>query len=259
VLLQADPVRLAQVFVNLLNNACSYMPQQGDIVLSAEREGQEVVVKVKDSGIGIPAEFLPRLFDMFSQTGSTQDRPPGGLGIGLALAKSLVELHGGRIQAESAGVGQGSEFRVYLPVLARMVDTQASARASSASRAAGARRRILVVDDNRDAAESLAMLLRLGGNEVETAFDGLAAVEMARRCRPELILLDIGMPKLDGYDACRRIREHAWGKQMMIVAMTGWGQSEDRRKSEAAGFDAHLVKPVAASALQQLLEGSQDA
>ena len=251
--LQADPVRLAQVFVNLLNNACSYMSRGGEIHVSVQVEGAEVLVEVRDSGIGIAPEFLPRLFEMFSQAGTGLDRPQGGLGIGLSLAKQLVDLHGGRIEAASPGPGRGSEFKVRLPVILPAQQVGETSSAGPKEGGEGSALRILVVDDNRDAAESLAMLLRARGHQVETAFDGLAGVEAAQRSRPDLMLLDIGMPRLDGYSACRRIREQPWGKGLRIVALTGWGQEEDRRKSESAGFDGHLVKPIAADDLQRLL------
>jgi PAS domain S-box-containing protein len=257
--LYADLVRLAQVFMNLLTNAAKYTDRGGRIWLTAElasreRERPEVVVRVKDTGVGIPAEKLPRLFEIFFQVDRSLERSQGGLGIGLSLVRRLVELHGGSVQAHSAGVGKGSEFSVRLPVLAETPKPQPTPeRTDDGATKAGTGRRVLVVDDNRDSADSLALLLGLGGNEVQAAYDGLAAVEAAEHFRPEVVLLDIGMPKLNGYDACRRIREQPWGKRMMLIALTGWGQEEDKRRTEEAGFNTHMVKPVDLAALKQLL------
>ena len=246
-------MRLAQVFANLLNNAAKYTEEGGRIRLTAERQGSDVVVSVKDSGIGIAAEMLPRIFEIFSQAKPALVRSQGGLGIGLSLVKGLVELHGGSIEARSDGPGQGSEFVVRLPVAAE-TPVREPARPSD-GRASSPRRRcrILIVDDNRDSADSLAMLLKIMGNEVGTAYDGEQAVEAAEALRPDVVLLDIGMPKLNGYDACRRIREQPWGQGMFLIALTGWGQEEDRRRTEEAGFNQHMVKPVDPAALMKLL------
>lgn len=253
--LDADPVRLEQVFVNLLHNACKFTGVGGHIRVTAEQDGTDfVVVKVSDTGIGIPPEHMPHLFDMFAQVGSTPEQPQGGLGIGLALSRGLVEMHGGSIEARSEGSGKGTEFRVCLPILSGGPESPSPLlQDDSYDVKPVAARRVLVVDDSPDVAESLAMFLQVTGYEVETADDGLAAVESAARFRPDLVLLDIGMPGLDGYAACRRMREHPWGKDMVIVALTGWGQESDRRKTRAAGFDGHLVKPVDPPTLQQLL------
>ncbi len=253
--LVGDPVRLAQVFLNLLNNACKYTERGGSIRLHAERDGQHVVVRVTDTGIGIPPEHLPGLFEMFSQAGADSERSQGGLGIGLSLARGLVQMHGGSIEARSEGQGAGSEFIVRLPVLTEMTAPEPSPADRPDATEAAMTRRILVVDDNADIVESLAMILRLRGNEVETARNGLEAVEMAERVRPEVVLLDLGMPKLDGYAACRRIREQPWGADMVIIALTGLGQDDDRRNAQEAGFDDHLVKPVDPSVLLELLAG----
>jgi len=251
--LQADAVRLAQVFANLLNNAAKYSEECGHIRLSAERQGSDVVVSVKDSGIGIAAEMLPRIFAIFSQAKPALLRSQGGLGIGLSLVKGLVELHGGSIEARSAGVGQGSEFVVRLPI-ATVSPTQKPAPPSADNEKVPAMRcRILIVDDNHDSADSLARLLQLMGNKVGTAYDGEEAVKTAEALQPDVVLLDIGMPKLNGYDACRRIREQPWGKEMFLIALTGWGQEEDRRRTEEAGFNHHIVKPVDPSVLMQML------
>jgi PAS domain S-box-containing protein len=251
VYLDADLVRLAQVFSNLLNNAAKYTEPGGRIWLSAEVAGREVAVRVRDTGLGIPADALPRIFEMFSQVDRNMERAQGGLGIGLTLVRRLVEMHGGTVEARSDGPGKGSEFTVRLPLAA---DGAGGPRvAAGEGPAAAPRRRILIVDDNHDSAMSLGMMLDLMGNETRTAHDGLAAVEAAGEFRPDVILLDIGLPKLNGYDACRRIREQPWGRGIVIVALTGWGQEEDRRRSADAGFDHHMVKPVEVDALTKLL------
>ncbi|HYE93753.1 MAG TPA: ATP-binding protein [Terriglobales bacterium] len=253
-----DVVRLAQVFLNLLNNAAKYTEPGGRIRLTAALQGDEVVVRVTDTGMGIPPEKLPRLFEMFFQVDRSLERTQGGLGVGLSLVRRLVELHGGRVTAHSDGVGAGSEFTVRLPVLADTPALLPDEPPAAGRTPAAAARRILVVDDNRDAAESLTLLLRLSGNEVEAAYDGLEAVEAAERWRPDVVLLDIGMPKLNGYDACRRIRAEPWGTSMLLVALTGWGQAEDKRRTAEAGFDAHMVKPVDPDAVLALLGRLRD-
>jgi PAS domain S-box-containing protein len=250
--LDADPVRLAQVFNNLLNNAYKYTGKGGTIRLKAEqRGGGDVTVSIRDSGIGIPADKLEAVFVMFEQVEETSPQATGGLGIGLTLVKRLVELHGGTIRASSEGMGHGSEFVVRLPILAAVPEEEQPNAPEAASKILA--RRILVVDDNRDSADSLALLLGLHGHETQAVYDGMAAVETAESFRPHMLLLDRGLPKLNGIEACRRIREQPWGKEMVIVALTGWGQEEDRRKSTEAGFDEHLVKPVDNSTLLQLL------
>ena len=253
--LDADPTRLAQVFANLLNNAAKYTPPGGHIRLMAERQGEEVVVKVSDTGIGIPDDMLPRVFEMFTQVDRSLERSQGGLGIGLSLVRGLVELHGGSVEAKSDGPGRGSEFSVRLAVHPAARKDQALVE--DGRPAAPARHRILVVDDNRDAADSLALLLTLQGSEVRTAYDGLEAVEAAAVFQPDIVLSDIGMPRLNGYEAAQKIREQCRGRQVVLIAMTGWGQEEDRRRSNQAGFDFHLVKPVDLAALERLL-GSLD-
>lgn len=257
VTLDADPTRLAQVFLNLLTNAAKYSDRGAHIRLVAEREGSDVVVSVTDTGIGIPADQLPRIFQMFTQVERSLEKAQGGLGIGLSLVKRLVEMHGGSIEARSDGPGQGSEFDVRLPVVAEASGPHAAdapgERAIPRSSA-----RILIVDDNKDGADSLAMMLRIMGNDTRTAYDGQEGVALAEQFRPDVVLLDIGLPKLNGYEACRRIREQDWSKGMVIIAMTGWGQEEDRRRSHEAGFDHHLVKPVAPGALMQLLSDLPD-
>jgi signal transduction histidine kinase/CheY-like chemotaxis protein len=248
ILLDADSTRLAQVFSNLLNNAAKYTPRGGSIRLSAERQGDEVAVTVRDTGIGIPADMLPRVFEMFTQVDRSLERSQGGLGIGLSLVRGLVELHGGSVEARSEGPGQGSEFLVRLP----LHPPAAQAEPGDSRQAAPPRRRILVVDDNRDAADSLALLLTLQGSEVRTAYDGLEAIDAAAAFGPDVVLSDLGMPRMNGYEAAQKIRERCSGR-VVLVAMTGWGQEEDKRRSSEAGFDFHLVKPVALEALEQLL------
>ena len=247
--LNADPVRFAQIVSNLLNNAAKYTPPGGRIVLKAEHRGHEVEVSVTDNGIGIPAESVESIFEMFTQVGSPSPNAQGGLGIGLSVAKGLVSLHGGTIQAHSEGLGRGSEFRVRVPTRLT-IDAEPATPASTVL--APQSLKILVVDDNRDAAESLSMLLELKGHVVRSAYDGEHALQVAEDFRPDIVLLDLGMPKMNGYEACRRIREHAWGAQMTLIAVTGWGQEDDRRKSSDAGFDGHLVKPVEPATLEEL-------
>jgi CheY-like chemotaxis protein len=256
ILVDADPTRLAQVFANLLNNSAKYMNRGGRIWLTAERQGNDVVVSVKDTGIGIAADQLPWLFQMFSQVDSSLERSQGGLGIGLTLVKRLVEMHGGQIEVRSEGLGQGAEFVVRLPVVVAAPGRRA-AGATDEPAAPKSSLRILIVDDNRDAADSLVMLLRIMGNDTRTAYDGQEGVEVAGEFRPDVILPDIGLPKLDGYEACRRIREQSWGKDVVLIAVTGWGQEEDRRLSHEAGFDYHMVKPVDPQDLMKLLAGLQ--
>jgi CheY-like chemotaxis protein len=253
----ADLVRLAQVFTNLLTNAAKYTDRGGLISLTAERQEREIVVRVTDTGVGIPTEKLPRLFEMFFQVDGSLGRARGGLGIGLSLVRRLVELHGGTVKAYRAGRGKGSEFTVRLPILTEEPKAQ-SAHGSAGVTVAKAEtaRRILVVDDAPDSADALARVLQLCGNDVQTAYDGVAAVEAAERWRPDVVLFDLGMPKLNRFDACRRIREHAWGKSMVLVALTGWGQDEDKRRTKEAGFDGHLVKPVDPDVLTKLLAES---
>ena len=254
--LDGDPARLSQVFTNLLNNACKFTKPGGRIWLTAKREATEVVVSVKDDGIGIPSGMLVSIFEPFTQVDRTLEQAAGGLGIGLSLVKQLVELHKGMVRAFSDGPGFGSEFVVHLPILAEKPESSQPPASKPAKQPRGCR--ILVVDDNKDNAESLGMLLRMIGNETQVAYDGQEAVEAAEQFRAEVVLLDIGLPKLNGLDACRRIRGQPWGKNMVLVALTGWGQVEDRRKSQEAGFDGHLVKPVNYTELMNLLASLQE-
>jgi len=249
VFLDADPTRLAQVFSNLLTNSAKYTQSGGHIRLSAERRADEVIVTVRDNGIGIPAESLGNIFDMFSQVDRSIERSTGGLGIGLALVRGLVEMHGGTVAAESAGAGHGSTFTVRLPLL----QGKTRARSENAPNSRHESRRILVVDDNRDGADSMAMMLSLMGDEVRTAHDGVEAVELAQQFRPQVILMDVGMPRLNGLDAARRIRAQEWGRDIAIIALTGWGQDGDKERSREAGCNGHLVKPVNLPDLENLL------
>jgi CheY-like chemotaxis protein len=252
VYLDADPTRLAQVIGNLLNNACKFTDKGGRIALVVARDGDTAAVRVSDSGVGLAADQLPRIFDMFTQIDTSLERSRGGLGIGLTLVKSLVEMHGGTVLASSAGLNQGSEFVVRLPVLADVADQRLP---EPVPREPAQRRRILVVDDNRDAATSLSDLLELTGHDMRVAHDGLEAVSTAEKFRPDVVLLDIGLPKLNGYEVARKIRQEGWGERVTLVALTGWGQDEDRRKSSEAGFNAHMVKPVDPVVLMDLLDG----
>ncbi|HVT27553.1 MAG TPA: ATP-binding protein, partial [Lacipirellulaceae bacterium] len=249
--LRGDPVRLAQVFSNLLNNACKFTDRGGTISISITRQCDEAVVFVKDTGIGIASDKLESIFEMFEQVDKTLERTHGGLGIGLTLVKRLVELHAGQISARSEGPGRGSEFVVRLPLLADRRKT--SLGASTVDNNGTKPQRILVVDDNEDAANSLAMLLRMNRHEVETVNEGHEAIEKAESLQPDLMLLDLGLPGMSGYEVCRLIRRTPWGKNIRIVALTGWGQEQDRRSTRDAGFDDHLVKPVDIGALNSLL------
>ena len=253
VIINADPIRLAQVFMNLLNNAAKYMDRGGRIEMSAFTQGGDVVVSVKDSGIGIEAERMASLFMMFSQVEGALARSRGGLGIGLALAKRLVEMHGGRIEASSEGLGHGAEFVVTLPMLASDAQAVSPAESEPAAIAEGGGLRILVADDNEDAALALARLLEAVGHTVRTAFDGAQAVRLAAEFDPQVAILDIGMPKLNGLEACTQIRAQPHGTDRLVIAVTGWGQVEDRRLSTHAGFDHHLVKPVDPQVLLELI------
>ncbi len=253
IVLDADLTRLAQVFGNLLTNSTKFTSSGGQIWLTAERQGNEAVVSVKDTGIGIPTESLPNIFDMFSQVGRSVDPSAGGLGIGLALVKALVEMHGGTVRAESEGPGKGTTFTVRIPALATATDTP-EASVGGGTPATGTRQRVLVADDSQDSAISMGMLLKLLGNDVRVAHDGAEAVAIAETFRPEVILMDLGMPELNGYEATQRIRQESWGKGIIIIALSGWGQDRDRVRSRDAGCDGHLVKPVTLPDLENLLK-----
>ena len=254
--LDADSVRLAQVFLNLINNAAKYTKHGGQIWLTAKREGREAVISIKDNGIGIPGDMLSTIFEMFLQVDRSLEQSKGGLGIGLTLVRRLVEMHDGSIEARSNGPNEGSEFVVRLP-LAKASPGKLTPGTAEVGTKTPSRCRILVVDDNKDAADSLAMLLRVDGNDIRTAYDGAEALEVAEVFHPEVVLLDIGLPKLNGYDVARRMRRQPWGQSATLVALTGWGKDEDRRLSQEAGFNAHLVKPVDLALLANLLSGLQ--
>jgi signal transduction histidine kinase len=241
---RGDPVRLSQVVGNLLHNAAKYTGEGGNIVLSTRANSGMAEICVRDSGIGISAESIPHIFELFTQIPSERVNTGGGLGIGLALVRALVELHGGDISASSLGLDRGSEFTLRLPLF---IDRAASTDAepvATVEPVAQVRRNILIADDNQDALESLALMLRLEGHEVHCASDGEEALALAGQRRPEIVVLDVGMPKLDGCEVARRIRAESWGRNAVLVALTGWGQEVDRRRSREAGFDMHLVKPV---------------
>jgi PAS domain S-box-containing protein len=253
--LEADPTRLEQVLANVLNNAAKYTDHGGHIWLTARQEGGEFVLRVRDTGVGILADMLPRIFEPFVQSDRVLHQSQGGLGIGLTLVRSLVEMHGGTVTAHSEGPGKGSEFIVRLPALSQQQPIPGAKAAGEGGEPVGAapQRRILIVDDNVDAAESLAVLLRLEGHDVRVAHDGPAALAAFEADPPDIVFLDIGMPVMNGYDVARRLRQRPGLDNLVLVAMTGWGQEEDRRRSQEAGFDHHLVKPVEPDALRQLL------
>lgn len=252
--LEADPVRLEQVFVNLLNNAAKYTDTGGHIWLKLEREGNTAVLRVRDTGIGISPEMLPRVFDLFIQANHSLDRSQGGLGIGLTLVRSLVEMHGGNVSVYSPGLGQGSEFVVRLPALQEIkgsIQGKTQGKTPPYPETSWSPRRILVVDDNTDAATTLSDLLKMWGYEVQTAHNGLTAIEIAQTYQPEVVLLDIGLPEMDGYEVARQLRQK--NDKIILIALTGYGQEEDRRRSQEVGFDYHFTKPINLTALQDIL------
>jgi signal transduction histidine kinase len=250
--LYADPARVAQIVTNLLNNSAKYTPRGGRIILDAAREESEAVVRVRDTGIGIPPEALPNLFEMFHQVTARADKSAGGLGIGLSLVKRLVEMHGGTVEAHSAGVGQGSEFVVRLPIAG---DAQASEECheTPAAPEVGRRLKVLVVDDNADLVDMLATVVTELGHDVRKALDGRSAVAAARAYRPDVVLLDLGLPVMNGIEVARELRRLPDGAGLRLVALTGWGQPEDRRQTQEAGFDQHLTKPTDPKTLAALL------
>jgi nitrogen-specific signal transduction histidine kinase len=246
---EGDFERLVQIVVNLLDNAARYTEVDGRIMLSAGREKDIVAIDVKDNGVGIGADALPIIFDLFAREPRTAERPQGGLGIGLTLVRELVHLHGGTVEAKSAGLKAGSEFTVRLPLVKQAVRTDQPLRKHAGRETS---RRIVLIDDNVDAAESLAMLLRLKGHEVHVAYDGPSGVSLALKTEPDCVLVDIGLPGIDGYEVAKRLRSHD-ENGTLLVALTGYGQTEDRKRSEQAGFDHHLVKPVSQEVLEDLL------
>ena len=258
VYLQGDPVRLTQIVMNLLKNAVKYSPPGSRISLAATLEAPEVVIQVSDQGKGISTANLPRVFEMFFQAERGLERSRGGLGIGLSLVQRLTEMHGGRVEVASAGEGMGSTFTVRLPVSCPLVlaahgSTPVDSIQTNQPRQ-GVVQHVLVVDDNRDAANTLAEVLEMMGFRTDTAYDGLEGCEKAERLRPDVVVFDIGMPRLDGYQACRQLRSQAWGRDMLVLAVSGWGQKEDLKRSLDAGFDAHLVKPVMLGDLIEKIE-----
>jgi signal transduction histidine kinase len=257
VTLSADPIRLAQVLSNLLSNAAKYTDERGEIEVSAVRDGADVAIRVRDNGIGIAPDSQGQLFQMFSQLSPALDRAEGGLGIGLALSKGLVGLHGGRIEVNSAGLGQGSEFIVHLPLPETAAPEALRSAVASGGEAGG--RKVLIVDDNIDALESLAILLEMEGFSVRTASDGITALDMAAQSPPDVAVLDIGMPGLNGYELARRIRAQPWGSDMLLIALTGWGQADDQARALDAGFDRHATKPVDPARLQELMNEPREA
>jgi signal transduction histidine kinase/ActR/RegA family two-component response regulator len=237
-----DAMRLTQIFSNLLHNASKFTEHGGKIALRARRSGSDVEVAVSDTGVGIAPDMLEKIYELFLQGDRSLERRHGGLGIGLTIVKRLVELHQGSVVARSDGSGAGSTFTVTLPLAATTAEHAVAEEVAAPT--AAEPQRILVADDNPDSVESLSALLEQSGHEVRTACDGASAVAAAEAFRPEVVLLDVGMPNMNGYEACRRIREHEWGRNMLVIALTGWGQREDRARSQAAGFDQHFVKPV---------------
>ena len=251
--LEADPVRLVQIFSNLLINAAKYTDPGGHIQLQASRDGTDVVVSIRDNGIGISADMMPRIFTMYSQAQGALARSEGGLGIGLSLASGLVTLHGGHIEARSEGPGKGSEFRVRLPIRQPLEEAGDTATADHANKPRVGLK-LLVVDDNRDAADSCSALMELCGHHVQTAYSGQQALELAEVFRPHALLLDIGLPDVDGYQLAKTIRAAPWGERIVLIALTGWGQEQDRRRAMDAGCDYHLTKPVDPDSVESLLQ-----
>ncbi|QGJ68693.1 Chemotaxis protein methyltransferase CheR [Planctomycetales bacterium 10988] len=257
IFLEADPYRLAQVFSNLLSNAGKYTSAGGKIEVSVKQEGDEAVIKITDNGIGIPHEKLDSIFEMFSQVDQPKERANTGLGIGLSLVRSLIEMHGGQVVATSDGENQGSTFQARLPILSkeekRLDKREGSDSVVSQAASTSAQHRILVVDDNESAAKMLCLALNLFEHEVHHAKDGKEGVKMAIELVPEVVLMDLGMPKMDGYEAARRIRGHLPENKILLIALSGWGQEADRSKTKEAGFDYHLVKPITPSEVHELL------
>jgi signal transduction histidine kinase len=250
---EGDKTRLVQVIANILHNAAKFMDPGGRIRLSVEREGQYAVIQIADTGIGIAPELTPKIFELFTQVHSKSERAQGGLGIGLALVRRLTEMHGGTVTAESEGPGRGAKFTVRLPVMAAQVAGPANQKREAAAIPPVEPQRILVADDNRDAAEALSLQLQLAGHDVRTAYDGIDALTVAKTFDPDIVLLDLGMPKMDGYEAARQLRLQPASRRVTLIALTGWGQQQDRQRTADAGFDAHLVKPVAEAQLFRAL------
>jgi len=248
--LDADPMRLSQVITNLLSNAAKYTEKGGNIWLTVQEDGNQAVIGVRDSGIGIDKALLPHVFDLFTQGDRTLDRSQGGLGIGLTLVKNLVEMHGGKVEAHSEGIGKGSKFTIHLPI---SVEPPKNDMRNTEQRIDSARR-VLIVEDNTAAATVLASLLnKIGKHEVQVAYDGETGLTIAEKFRPDLVLLDIGLPGIDGYEVAKRLRRLPEGDRPLVAAVTGYGQEEDRRRSREAGFDEHLLKPIGMDVVRGLL------
>ena len=254
-----DPTRLTQIVVNLLNNAAKYTPEGGEITLAVREEGANVIVSIRDTGVGIAPEFLGKVFDLFTQGERTLDRSEGGLGIGLTLVRRLIEMHGGTVTALSEGVGEGSEFFIRLPLLATTPSQEDTGTGSTETASGSSNVRVLVVDDNVDAATSMMMFLKIWGYDARIAHNGIAALEIAEIYRPHIVLLDIGLPLMNGYDVAERMRKIEGMEKVTLIALTGYGQDEDRRRAQNAGIDHHMVKPIDPLALQTLLVSVQAA
>jgi CheY-like chemotaxis protein len=252
ILLHVDSVRLSQVLSNLLANAAKYTDPEGHIHLGCRLDPDALIILVRDTGIGLAPDMHTKIFDIFVQAEPAKERSQGGLGIGLALVKAMVELHGGQVGVQSNGHDQGCQFTVKLP-RSTVIETDDAVPLADVVVRRGPTRRILIADDNRDAAESLGMLLQVAGHEVHVACDGAAALELAERLTPDVAVLDIGMPGLNGYEVAERIRGESWGREMFLIAMTGWGQQSDKDKARLAGFNHHLTKPTDPNRLEQLL------
>jgi CheY-like chemotaxis protein len=250
--IEADPTRIEQVIVNLLSNASKYTDPGGSITLTIDRDENEVVISVKDTGIGIEPELLPLIFDLFTQADHSLERSQGGLGIGLTLVRSLVQMHGGRVEAASEGLGRGSEFTVRFPLATPFLEADLEPKTGDDA-PPGDSLRVLIVDDNVHAAESLGMIVKLWNHDAKVSFDGPEAVELAEKYRPQVVLLDIGLPGMDGYSVARSIRSQSETDGVVLVAMTGYGREEDVQRSKSSGFDHHLVKPIDFTELQELL------
>jgi len=255
----ADPVRLAQVFANLLNNAAKYTKRGGRIMLRCGVEGGKAAVTVSDNGIGIDATVLPKIFEMFAQADRSLERTHAGLGVGLTLARRLIELHGGRIEARSEGLGKGSRFTVTLPLAQPVIEAAARPAAAAATASNGDSHRILLVDDNEDFTASLAALLRAMGHEVRVASNGADGLKLAAEYGPAYAFLDIGMPGMNGYDLAQALRKLPGGRALVLTAVTGWGQEKDRERARDSGFDHHLTKPVEVDSIRAILEATEPA
>jgi CheY-like chemotaxis protein/anti-sigma regulatory factor (Ser/Thr protein kinase) len=256
----ADRARLVQAFYNLIGNAAKYTDPGGDVRVAVETVDSTIMVRIRDTGVGIPPDMIERVFELFTQADRTVSRAQGGLGIGLTLVRRIIDAHGGTVTASSAGRGRGSEFIVTLPALtAPVADASGPPAGTRSSDAATSAHRVVVADDNKDAADTTAMMLRTLGHEVRACYDGYEALEAGASFRPDTMLLDIGMPGLSGYELARRIRSEAWGAKVKLIAVTGWGQAEDRQRSMEAGFDRHLVKPVQLRDLREAIESGRGA